>query len=57
MTYFTNNKIAFALLAALVLLLMVSIFLVIATSAGGIDIAGVTTLKHCVSSGGVCTGF
>ena len=57
MTYFINNKVAGALLAALVLLMLVSMFLVFASSVGGIEIAGVSTMKYCVSSGGVCTGF
>lgn len=56
MTHLVNNKIALALLAALVLLVLVTVFLIIATSVGGIDIAGASTMKYCVSSGGVCTG-
>ena len=56
LTHLVSNKIALTLLAALVLFVLMTVFLMIITSAGAIDIAGISTMKYCVSSGSVCTG-
>ena len=52
----SNNKIAFFLLALVLIgLLSVLVFAFVANT-GGLDIAGISTMRHCVSSGSVCTG-
>lgn len=56
MTALMNNKVAFALLAIVVLLALITIFWIISMSAGGIEVAGSSMMRYCVSSGAVCAG-
>ncbi len=56
MTNLMNNKVAYILLVALALLVLISAFLVLMANTGGIDFAGLSTSGYCVSSGSVCTG-
>jgi hypothetical protein len=56
MTNLMNNKVAYILLVALALLVLISAFLVLMANTGGIDFVGLSTSGYCVSSGSVCTG-
>jgi hypothetical protein len=52
-----NNKVAFFLLAlALIGLLTVLTFALVA-NAGGLELAGISSMRYCVGSGSVCTGI
>jgi hypothetical protein len=53
-----QNKLAFVILALVVLSLLFAIAFSIVSQVGGggLEIAGASTLRYCVSSGGVCTG-
>ncbi|MBK7896924.1 MAG: hypothetical protein WAS33_30090 [Candidatus Promineifilaceae bacterium] len=51
-----NNKVAFVILLVVVLALLSIVALSIVSQMGGLEIAGASTLRYCVGSGGVCTG-
>lgn len=52
-----NNRVAFFLLVLAVVGLLTVVAFAVVASAGGFQIAGdPEILRYCVSSGGVCTG-
>ncbi|MCA9919531.1 MAG: hypothetical protein KC445_16340 [Anaerolineales bacterium] len=51
-----NNKLALIIVSLVVLALLVLLVFSVAMQFGGMEVAGATTLRYCVSSGGVCTG-
>lgn len=51
-----NNKVALLLLALVLVALLSFIALSLAANANGFDFAGISTMRYCVGSGGVCTG-
>lgn len=51
-----QNKLAFVILALVVLSLLIAVAFSIVSQVGGLEIAEASTLRYCVSSGGVCTG-
>lgn len=51
-----QNKVAFTILALVVLSLLIVLAFSALYQVGGIEIAGDSTMRYCVSSGGVCTG-
>ena len=53
-----SNKIAFFLLVLVIVGLLTVLAFAFVANAGGLDldIAGISTMRYCVSSGGVCTG-
>lgn len=51
-----QNKLAIALLALVVLAVLTVIIFSAIGQAGGIDLAGASTMRYCVGSGSVCTG-
>lgn len=52
----SSNKVAFLILALVLITLVTFLMLAAVSQAGGIEVAGVSTMRYCVSSGGVCTG-
>ena len=52
-----NNKVAFFLLALVLLGLLTVLAFAFVTNVGGFELAGASTFRYCVSSGGVCTGI
>lgn len=51
-----QNKLAFVILALVVLALLAFIVLSVMPQVGVLEIAGDSTMRYCVGSGGVCTG-
>lgn len=52
-----NNKVAFFLLALVLLGLLTVLAFAFVANAGGLELAGASTMRYCVGSGGVCTGI
>lgn len=51
-----NNKVAFFLLVVVLVSLLAVLAFAVATHGAGFELAGASTMRYCVSSGGVCTG-
>lgn len=56
MSIINQNKLAFIILALVLLALITIVALSVFTQVGALEIAGDSTMRYCVGSGGVCTG-
>ena len=53
----SNNKAAFFLLALVLIGLLTILAFAFVANMSGLELAGASTMRYCVGSGGVCTGI
>jgi len=56
MSVINSNKVAFFILALVLVALVTFLVFAVTMQSGGLEIAGISTMRYCVTSGGVCTG-
>ena len=56
MSVINSNKVAFLILALVLVALVTFLVFAVTMQSGGLEIAGISTMRYCVSSGSVCTG-
>lgn len=56
MSVINSNKVASVILALVLVALVTLLVFAVVAQTGGLEIAGVSTMRYCVSSGSVCTG-
>ena len=56
MSVINSNKVAFLILALVLVALVTFLVFSVTMQSGGLEIAGISTMRYCVTSGGVCTG-
>ncbi|MCB8948906.1 MAG: hypothetical protein H6653_12910 [Ardenticatenaceae bacterium] len=56
MSVINSNKVAFLILALVLVALVTFLVFAVTMQSGGLEIAGISTMRYCVTSGGVCTG-
>lgn len=57
MFYFIGqNKLAFVIIALVMLALLTVIAFSVVSQVGGFEMAGISITRYCAGSGGVCTG-